>query len=75
MDDEAYITAVLKIGLHKFDFDVDVFNNPFESLSHFKPNYYDEIVLDIRMPGMMGFELARRIWARPESQYLFLVSI
>lgn len=75
VDDEADITSILKLGLRKFGFDAEVFNDPNEALSHFKPNYYAVIILDIRMPGMMGFELARRIWAQdPNARICFCSS-
>ena len=63
VDDEQDITTVMKFGLRKFGFEVDVFNDPKIALSQFKPNYYSAIILDVRIPGMTGFELARRIWA------------
>jgi DNA-binding response OmpR family regulator len=41
----------MKMGLEKHGFSVDAFNDPKMALSHFKPNYYDAIVLDVRMPA------------------------
>lgn len=66
VDDEVDITSILKIGLEKEGFEVDAFNKPEKALSQFKPNYYDAIILDVRMPGMNGFELAKAIWSRDE---------
>ncbi|MGH9978450.1 MAG: response regulator, partial [Nitrososphaeraceae archaeon] len=37
------------------------FNNPKKALSNFKPDYYDLVVLDIKMPNMDGFELYSEI--------------
>ncbi|MGI0048452.1 MAG: response regulator, partial [Nitrososphaera sp.] len=62
MDDEQDITSTLKRGLEKAGFNVDAFNNPEDALSHFKEDYYDDIILDIKIPGMDGFQLAREIW-------------
>jgi DNA-binding response OmpR family regulator len=62
VDDEKDIVAVLSKGLVPHGFTVDSFNDPEEALSKFKPDYYDAIILDIRMPKMNGFELARAIW-------------
>ena len=62
VDDEVDITAVIKRGLEINGFDVDTFNDPKVALDHFKPDYYDDIVLDIKMPNINGFALARKIW-------------
>jgi len=72
VDDEQDITTIMRIGLRKFGFDIDVFNDPKTALTQYKSNYYDAIVLDIRMPGMTGFELARKIWAKdPDARICF----
>ena len=58
VDDEPDITFTLKKGLENSGmFEVDVFNDPQEALSNFKPNYYDFLLLDIRMPHMSGYDL------------------
>jgi DNA-binding response OmpR family regulator len=54
----------MRYGLRKFGFEADTFNDPRIALSQFKPNFYSAIILDVRMPGMTGFELARKIWAK-----------
>ncbi len=61
MDDEADITDALRIGLERRGFKVDTFNDPQHALSEFKPSTYDIALLDIRMPGMNGFELYREL--------------
>jgi PleD family two-component response regulator len=58
VDDEADITLTFKLVLEEDGFAVvDVFNDPLEALSKFKPEYYDLILLDIKMPKMSGFDL------------------
>lgn len=64
VDDEPDITTIMKKGLEMHSYDVDTFNHPKEALSQFNGNYYDAIVLDIRMPEMDGFRLSREIWKR-----------
>lgn len=61
VDDEPDITSVLKQGLENAGYRVDAFNDPEEALSHFKPDYYDIMLLDIRMPRINGFQLYREI--------------
>jgi DNA-binding response OmpR family regulator len=75
VDDEHDITSVLKIGLERAGFSVDTFNQPTQALSSFKARHYDIIILDIRMPGMDGFTLARQIWSRDaEARVCFLTA-
>ena len=61
VDDEQDITTVFKIGLENNQFIVTTFNDPLEALSKFRPRLYDLLILDIRMPGMNGFQLYRKI--------------
>lgn len=61
VDDEQDITTIFKIGLENNEFVVTTFNDPLEALSKFRPRLYDLLILDIRMPGMNGFQLYQKI--------------
>ncbi|MGN6350776.1 MAG: response regulator [Candidatus Nitrosocosmicus sp.] len=61
VDDEPDIILLCKIVLEEAGYDVDTFTDSILALSKFKPNFYDLIVLDIKMPNMDGFELCKRI--------------
>ena len=61
VDDEQDITTIFKIGLESNQFIVTTFNDPIQALSKFKPGLYDLLILDVRMPGMNGFELYHKI--------------
>jgi DNA-binding response OmpR family regulator len=61
VDDEPDITAVLKKGLEQNGFAVETFNDPRLALSSFKPNHYDLMIIDIRMPNINGFDLYREL--------------
>jgi DNA-binding response OmpR family regulator len=61
VDDEQDITTIFKIGLESNHFIVTTFNDPIQALSRFKPGLYDLLILDVRMPGMNGFELYHKI--------------
>jgi DNA-binding response OmpR family regulator len=61
VDDEQDITTIFKIGLENNQFIVTTFNDPIEALSNFKPGLYDLLILDVRMPGMNGFQLYQEI--------------
>ena len=57
VDDEADLTMFCALTLEYHGFKVDTFNDPQEALSNYKPDYYDLVILDIKMPKMDGFEL------------------
>jgi DNA-binding response OmpR family regulator len=61
VDDEKDATSLLYTILQKSGFEAFFFNDPLLALEHFKPHYYDLVILDIRMPKMNGFELYRQI--------------
>lgn len=61
VDDEEDITSLLKRGLEKFGFVVTTFNHPVEALSNFRKGDYDMVLLDIKMPGMDGFQLHQEL--------------
>ncbi|MGC2563297.1 MAG: response regulator, partial [Nitrososphaeraceae archaeon] len=61
VDDELDITLTLKSVLENSGFDVDLFNDPLVALQNFKTNFYDLIILDIKMPKMNGFDLYEKI--------------
>ena len=61
VDDEPDINLTLGKGLEKGGYDVDSFDDPMVALSNFKPDTYDLLLLDIKMPNMTGFELYRKV--------------
>jgi DNA-binding response OmpR family regulator len=61
VDDESDLTLFYSMSLEYHGFIVDAFNDPRKALSNFKSNYYDLIVLDIKMPNMDGLELYKEI--------------
>ena len=61
VDDEVDITTVFKLGLEKADFVVDAYIDPVLALSEYKPDMYDLLLFDIKMPKMDGFELYEKI--------------
>jgi DNA-binding response OmpR family regulator len=62
VDDEPDVNLAIKIALEeKGSFQVDTFNDAESALVTFKPDLYDLALLDIRMPGMGGFQLYRQL--------------
>jgi two-component system, OmpR family, response regulator len=75
VDDEASITELVAMALRYEGFDPDVARNGFEALTKanaFRPSL---IVLDVMMPDIDGFEVARRLRAeRSTVPILFLTA-
>ncbi|HEX5976538.1 MAG TPA: response regulator, partial [Nitrososphaeraceae archaeon] len=42
-------------------FEVDAYNDSAIALSKFKPDYYDLLLIDVKMPKIDGFELYEKI--------------
>jgi DNA-binding response OmpR family regulator len=62
VDDDPDITDTFSIGLEDTGlFEVKTYNDSVEALSKFQSNLYDFMLLDIKMPGMSGFELYDKI--------------
>ena len=61
VDDEYDITFVFKIILEEKGFIADIYNDPIDVLSMYKPYYYDLVMIDLKLPGMTGFELYNQL--------------
>ena len=62
VDDEVDITLSFSLALEDSGlFEVDTYNDPLVALSNYRPNFYDLLLLDIRMPKMDGIELYQKM--------------
>jgi DNA-binding response OmpR family regulator len=59
--DEHDNKQIFTIALQDAGFEVDAYNDPELALSAFKPDYYDLLLLDIKMPKMDGYELYEKL--------------
>ena len=77
VDDDSDIVQVLKLGLQKNRFLVDAFTNPEEALQSFKFNAeaYCLVLSDVRMPGLSGIQLAKKVKeASPSVKVILMTS-
>ena len=76
VDDEKDAGRTLKMMLENYGFDIDCFTDPALALEKFKPNLYDLIILDIRMPETNGFELYDQLNSRDSNiKTLFITAL
>lgn len=61
VEDEPDIALAFKIGLEDNGFIVDAYVNPKEASVNFKPDIYDLLLLDIKMPDLNGIEFYQRM--------------
>lgn len=74
VDDERDTIAVISQGLTRNGFRVSAYSDPLFALGEFKEHYYDVILLDVRMPNLSGFELAKRIWQKDANAKIAFMS-
>ena len=64
VEDEAKLAALLARGLREEGYSVDVADRGEEAVWMAEATQYDAILLDVMLPGVDGFEVARRLRAR-----------
>ena len=64
VDNEPDVTYAIGSVLEENGYEVYSFNDPIEVSTKYRPNFYDLIILDIKMPKMDGFELYESIRER-----------
>ena len=76
VDDEPDITFTIKNILEYNGFQIDTFNDPITALKSYRTNFYDLVILDIKMPKMNGFQLYVKIREKdPKAKICFLTAI
>jgi DNA-binding response OmpR family regulator len=75
IDDEPDITFTIKNILEDEGFKVDSFADPIIALKSYRSNFYDLVILDIKMQKMDGFQLYVKIREQdPKVKICFLTA-
>ncbi|MBI2957469.1 MAG: response regulator transcription factor [Chloroflexi bacterium] len=74
VDDDPQISGLLKRGLSYEGYTVETASSGQEALDKARDNAPDLVVLDVLMPGMDGFEVARRLRQGGETPILMLTA-
>ena len=75
VDNEVDITYALTNALENYGFNIEAFNDPILALNSYNSNFYDLVILDIKMPKMDGFELYNKIREKdPQVKICFLTA-
>ncbi len=67
VDDDPDNTTTFKVGIENATktsskrIAVDAYNDPRKALLDFQPNFYDLLLIDIKMPQINGFQFSERI--------------
>ena len=76
IDDEPDITFTIKNMLYNTGFQIYTFNDPITPLKLYRRNFYDLVILEIKIPNMDGFELYIKIKEKdPTVKICFLTAI
>ncbi len=76
VDDEPDITFTIKNMLYDTGFQIYTFNDPITPLKLYRSDFYDLVILDIKIPNMDGFELYIKIKEKdPTVKICFLTAI
>jgi CheY-like chemotaxis protein len=63
VNDEKDINTTVRQVLEIGGFKVDSYENPYLALENFKPQYYDLVMIDSKMPQMDGFAFYKEVKA------------
>ena len=74
VDDDRLVLATLSDGLRQYGFEVLTAASGEQALAMFKDQPPDLALLDIRMPGMSGIEVARHLKQQGRVPFMFLTA-
>ena len=75
VDDEPAIVDAVNYALSASGFDVDTFGDGESALEAARSDGYDVLVLDVRLPGLSGIEICRRLRSESDVPILILTAM
>jgi two-component system, OmpR family, response regulator RegX3 len=75
VDDEPAIVDAVAYALRASGFDVDAFGDGETALEAARADGYDVLVLDVRLPGLSGIEICRRLRSESDVPILILTAM
>jgi two-component system response regulator RegX3 len=75
VDDEPAIVDAVTYALRASGFDVDTFGDGESALEAARTDGYDVLVLDVRLPGLSGIEICRRLRSESDVPILILTAM
>ncbi len=70
VDDEVLISRMVQVFLENRGYEVDTTNSGDSALEMINSKHYDGLITDLRMPGMNGIDLIKKVKAIPAYQNL-----
>ena len=74
-DDDMIMRELMKDALIRDDYIIEEVDNGLDALAAVRNNEPDMILLDVRMPGMSGFEVCSEIRTNPDMQRISVVMV
>ena len=74
VEDEASMSWALAEGLSEDGFTIDTFRTAEEAWSWLQHGKSDLVISDLRLPGMSGLDLARKLQRGPHAQPVIIVT-
>ena len=71
IDDEPALQKAMQKILKNENYDISIANNGLEGLAHLGKEQVDLIFLDLRMPGLDGFDVLEKINGASKAQNIF----
>jgi DNA-binding response OmpR family regulator len=74
VDDELDVCTVYQIVLEDAGYECLSYTDSVKALQEFRPNCYDLILLDIKMPMLNGFELCKKIMEIDKAVHIIFIT-